>query len=333
MSPDRVTITRAEALRRRREEEKKKLEQRVEKRVVTPKPAPAKKKVDHTPRATTPVITSRFQRRYDIAYSSPQGRSAKPKSGKGHAISLPRISFGPRWISFPLAVACIALLYLMYTSQTFIVQSASVTGNQRVPTAQIESILGVFNQPSAILNPAQIEYNILATFPDIASADVEIAFPADVSVSVVERQPVAAWQQDGQTVWVDAQGFAFPPRGTVASLTTITASGAPPAPSNVDVTQMIGARPFLTSALAKEISTLTANIPQGAALVYDPQYGLGWKDPRGWNVYFGDSDGDITMKLQVYQTLVSTLTQRGIQPVLISVEYPNAPFYRVGQQQ
>jgi hypothetical protein len=33
----------------------------------------------------------------------------------------------------------------------------------------------------------------------------------------------------------------------------------------------------------------------------------------------------------MYQAIVDNLTQRGISPTMVSVEYPNAPFYRLGQ--
>jgi hypothetical protein len=74
---------------------------------------------------------------------------------------------------------------------------------------------------------------------------------------------------------------------------------------------------------------LSPLVPQDATLVFDPAYGLGWSDPRGWRVYFGHSDGDADLKYQVYQAMLDYLTKNNIQPTLISVEYPTAPFYRV----
>jgi hypothetical protein len=37
------------------------------------------------------------------------------------------------------------------------------------------------------------------------------------------------------------------------------------------------------------------------------------------------------LKYQVYQSMIDYLTKNNIQPNLISVEYPSAPFYRVEQ--
>jgi cell division septal protein FtsQ len=245
------------------------------------------------------------------------------------ALSMPRVEYGPRWISLLLAVACALTLYIMLGMDPFIVRDAQIGGNLRVSAEEISSSLGVMGHSSAFLNPAQMEYNILSAFPEIATAHVDVTVPAGVMVTVTERQPVAAWQQDGQAVWVDAQGYAFPPRGLAEGLVTVVAAGAPPAPANLDATQTVGARPFLTSEMSAALTTLSPRLPEGAALIYDPRYGLGWGDPRGWQAYFGHSDGDMQTKLQVYQALVDYLIEKGVSPQLISVEYPNAPFYRV----
>jgi cell division protein FtsQ len=360
MSPDRTTITRAEAIRRRKEEEQKRLEKLAPKKIKIPKTRPATKpklKPISAPNTSTrsvtaarplaeraatrslsPVSTSRLRRRYDIAMSAPHGRTGsytQPKSAhaqpKSATISMPKVGIGPRLLSFLIVALCGTGLYYMFSMDPFIVRNANIFGNQRVSVQELAGILGVANQPAVLLNPAQIEYNILATFPDIAAATVEVNLPAEVIVTVSERQPVVAWLQDGQTVWVDALGYAFPPRGQVDKLATVTSASAPPIPANFDVSQTIGARPFLTAELSAAIVTLSPRLPEGASLIFDSGYGLGWSDPRGWRVYFGHSNGDANLKFQVYQSMVDYLTQHDVQPTLISVEYPNAPFYRVEQ--
>jgi cell division protein FtsQ len=359
MSPDRTTITRAEAIRRRKEEDQKRREKAAPKTTSKPKPAAKPKpvakpklKLIHAskpaagPKAErvalrypsaslraglSPVSASRLRHRYDIAMSSPYGRAESYNRPKAPTISMPKIRIGPRLLSFLLVALCAAGLYYMFSMDPFIVREASVVGNNRVGVEQIANILGVANQPAALLNPAQIEYNILATFPEIATASVEVGLPANVVVTVSERQPVVSWLQSGQMTWVDAQGYAFPPRGEVSGLVTVTSTGAPPTPTNLNLAQTIGARPFLTSDLSAAIVTLSPLVPEGATLVFDPGYGLGWSDPRGWRVFFGHLNGDAALKFQVYQAMLDYLAKQNIQPALISVEYPNAPYYRVEQ--
>jgi len=369
MSPDRVSMTRAEAIRRRREEEQKRREELVKKTIATPKPAPAKPKVNQTPRKPVPVKApppadaGRHSRRYDIAMSAPYGRAGvgaqtpkatslirrvKPVETRRVELveTMPKVTFGARWISFLLIALCGTALYFITSDNYFVVSGSSVVGNNRVSAEEISSVLGVMGKPAYLLSPAQIEYNVLATFPDIDGIQVSVNLPAEVVVTVSERQPVAAWQQDGQTIWVDAQGYAFPPRGLVEGLVTVSSAGAPPTPSPLippifgvqnggtqgGPTQTVGARPFLSAEMTTALMTLSPHVPQGAALIYDPRYGLGWTDPRGWQTYFGHSGGDFSVKLQVYQSMLDYLSRRGISPKLISVEYPDAPFYRTEKQ-
>jgi hypothetical protein len=339
MSPDRTTITRAEAIRRRHEEDQKRRESIVKKTILSPKARPAP-----TPRprlgSAKAIKSGQHSRRFDIALSAPYGRPGIGFQAPSRA--LPKLAFGPRWISFILAALCAVAMYLITSDNFFLVTSANVSGNNRVSADEISSALGVMGMPAALLNPAQIEYNVLTAFPDIDSTHVEVSLPAQVLVTVSERQPIAAWNQEDQIVWIDAQGYAFPPRGLVEGLVTINATGAPPGPAPLasphfepqnggnegGLTQVIGARPFIGEEMATALMVLSPRVPEGSSLIYDPRYGLGWSDPRGWQAYFGHTHGDVNTKLLVYQGIVDYLAGRGITPVLISVEYPDAPFYR-----
>ncbi len=342
MSPDRTTITRAEAIRRRKEDEQQQREQNVSGNISGRKTTSAPKAAATTPRAkrvtpqsVKPAAPSGLRRRFDITMSTPHSRSSaySPPQRARKTLTLPdlpriHLEFGPRWFSFIIIIFCLADLYVMLNIDPFIVRRATIQGIERLNVQEVENALGAQNQPAAVLNPAQIEYNLLSTFPEIASAQVYIDLPARLVVKINERKPVAAWTQDGQTVWVDKDGFAFAPRGDAPNLVTILANGAAPAPVENETANKIGAHPFLATDLANEISTLSTSLPEGASLVFDPKYGLGWSDPGGWKVYFGQSSGDAPLKLQVYQAILKYLGEQDLKPTLISVEYPNAPFYR-----
>ncbi len=334
MSRDRVTLTRAEALRRSREEEQTRRENRAPRRIAPQRPvaAPVSNTRARSGNSSTlklvPAATGRIRRQYNSAafsrsYSAPRPGIILPE------IQLPRLSYGPRWISFLLLAACLGVLYSLLNLDPFVVRGVTISGNQRVASAEIESVLGVINQPALLLNPAQVEYNIRATFPEISGVTIQINPPAEVNISVQEREPVIAWAQDGQTVWVDAAGYAFPPRGTAAGLFTVSAAGAPPTPAAFDPQQTIGARAFLPGELAQAIAAMTPALPEGATLIYDPRYGLGWYDARGWQVYLGHASGNMALKLSVYQSMVDYLSNHEIAPALINVEYPTAPYYRL----
>jgi hypothetical protein len=329
MSRDQLTLKRTDSLRKRREEEQKRRETLTKKLAQKPKAVSTRSK--SAPRSSPTVTPGRLRRRYDIATSQPYGRSRGGFQAPSIAITLPRVEFGPRWISFLILALCAAALVSMWTMDPFIVRGAEIHGNVRIATEDIRAALGVMNHPAALLNPAQIEYNLLYSFPDISGVQIETSLPAGVVVTISERQPVVAWNQDGQTVWVDAQGFAFPPRGAVDGLVTVQAAGTPPAVGDPSQSQSFGAHAFLSGELTSTITGLSTILPEGASIIYDPDYGLGWNDPGGWQAFFGKNRGDISAKLLVYQSLVDYLAQQNIQPELISVEFPDAPFYRVEQ--
>ena len=219
------------------------------------------------------------------------------------------------------------LLYTMWTASTFTVKAASVHGNERLGETDVTAMLGMVGQPIFKAVPARIETNLRTAFPDLASVKVRVGFPNHINVDVVERTPILAWYQDEAMTWIDANGVAFKPRGEVQGLIQVSANGAPPKSEEKSAKPLYD-QVFITPELVKAMETLSPYAPSGVPTIYDPQYGMGWQDPRGWSVYFGQNTQDIPMKLVVYQNIVDTFTRQGIQPTLISVEYPDAPFYK-----
>jgi hypothetical protein len=76
---------------------------------------------------------------------------------------------------------------------------------------------------------------------------------------------------------------------------------------------------------------LGPHAPAGAAIIYDVEYGFGWADSRGWQVFFGEEARDVELKLRVYDSLVEMVGAKGIRPLFINVQYPSAPYYRMSQ--
>jgi hypothetical protein len=110
----------------------------------------------------------------------------------------------------------------------------------------------------------------------------------------------------------------------------VSASGSPPAGLKLE-SDAFAPVPYLAPQIVESIRQLAPNVPQGSVLLYDPKYGLGWVDARGWTVWFGADPAETDMKLRVYAALVQSILERGITPSFINVAYPSAPYYRVGQ--
>jgi hypothetical protein len=256
---------------------------------------------------------------YDIVFSL--GRTDV------HAPTLNIPQLGPRWISIAFTFLLAFMLFIMWTASPFMVKGAEVLGNQRLGAVEINAVLGMIGQPIFKAAPDQIETNLHTAYSDLASVKVRVSFPNRIIVDVVERMPVLAWYQNGVVTWIDASGVAFTPRGEIPDLIQVAANGNPTQVS-LDPALPIYEQKFMTPELVQAMTVLARDVPPGMPMAFDPRYGVGWQDPRGWSVYFGQVIKDVPMKKMVYQAIVDTLTLQGVQPSLISVEYLNAPFYK-----
>lgn len=261
------------------------------------------------------------RRRYAIAVGLPGARL--------HAPALPRLVPDWRWASGALALLLLGVLYLLWTAPTFRVSQVGLSGAVRVPAEEVDAALGVAGRPVFALRPATLEAALRAAFPEFSRVSVRLGWPNRVAVSVVEREPVLAWEINGALTWIDEQGYAFRPRGETPGLIAVTAFSAPP---TIELSADLppGAQPpYLSSALVAAFRALAPAVPARTPILYDATYGLGWQDPRGWLAYIGREPGDLDMKLRVYRAVADALEARGIRPLLISVEYPDAPYYRL----
>jgi cell division protein FtsQ len=268
------------------------------------------------------VRGSNQAQRYDVAFSL--GRT----DVRAPAITLPRLDFSStRWISGLITALLAGLLFLMWNSSAFLVPAATVVGNQRIGADEISAVIGIIGQPVFKAVPAQIEANLRTAYTDLEDVHVGVRLPNRVVVDVVERTPVIAWFQNNAMTWIDANGVAFAPRGEAPGLIQVAANGAPLEVQNAPEAPIYEQR-FIDPEMVQVIISIAPYIPSGMPIVYEPQYGIGWQDPRGWSVYFGQNVQDIPMKLTVYQALVERLISQGIQPTLVSMEYLDAPFYK-----
>jgi cell division septal protein FtsQ len=245
-------------------------------------------------------------------------------------ISIPRPRPGPRLFSF-FAVALLGTaLYLAFNLPLFRVGQVQVTGNQMLPPEEINSVLDISGQPGFLLVPSKLETDLRRNFPEIVSAYVEVSMPNVVSVYVSERKPVIRWEQGASFTWISEDGVAFQPRGENPSLISVLALSAPPSEINMSPDPLTPA-PFISPDMVRAIKGFAGHVPPGMQILYDANFGLGWNDPRGWRVYFGTTGSDVELKMRVYESLVSSLEQRGIKPAVINVTYPTAPYYRLSE--
>jgi hypothetical protein len=318
-------------------------------KLVTPAPPPVM--------ARTPLSGAAPAANRDLGRGQKKGRrlynvSLNPAQGAEMSLpALPHISLNWRVVSCALVLLLGYALYQLWTSPGYQVDAVQVSGLQRVTSNDVNTALGVTGKPVFVLDAQKIRSDLLAAFPEFNAADVQVQIPNTVLITVTERISVLVWLQEGKSYLVDKDGMTFPVRheGATGALPVVEAAGSPPGvvlpdkpePSLQDVTisKITGvplpdapaptqATPLLSTEMVQSILLISDQVPAGAKLIYDPIHGLGWKDRRGWDVFLGD-DQDIAVKLSVYRSILDHLKGSENRPVVISVEYVHAPYYRL----
>ena len=327
-------LTRSDLVRLRREQDSSKRVERAKKVVTRSAPAvttrakhenarPTRRSARSVP-GTSRTGRNSSRRRFQIALL-PVAPDAEMRG-----ISISRPHLGPRLLSF-FAVAILGTaLYFAFNLPQLRVTEAQVSGNRMLTPEEINSSLNIAGKPAFLLIPSALEKQLRLSYPELLSANVDVTLPNTVLVQITERQPVIRWQQGDGYTWVSEDGIAFRPHGEDASLISVVALSTPPTEVNVSTDPLTPA-PFISSEMVQALKGLNGHVPQGVPILYEASSGFGWNDPRGWRVYFGTSARDVDLKMRVYESMVTSLTQRGIRPVLINVTYPAAPYYRMSE--
>jgi cell division septal protein FtsQ len=313
-------LTRAEQVRLRRERETTKRMQRAVKDATRPAP-PVTTRAKSAAVAPKRKPAKNTRRRFQVALPAARDEVRR--------FSIPRPQFGMRAVSFVLAALLGTAIYLAYNLPYFRVTQAQVAGNQLIALEEINAVMGVVGQPIFTLKPEEIETRLRLNYPELVAADVNVSLPNIVSVTVFERRPVVRWEQGGSYTWIAEDGVAFRPRGERGELISVVADGAPAV--SLSATDPLNPTPFISTGMIQSLKGLAGHVPPGMQILYSPDFGFGWNDPRGWRVYFGTSAHDVELKMRVYESMVNSLTQRGIRPAMINVTYPTAPYYRMTQ--
>ncbi len=273
------------------------------------------------------------------------------------SISLPAfpiIGFSWRILSMILVASLSFAIYFLWTSPMFTINNVEIHGLQRIQPYDLNAVLGVSGVPSFLVDAERLNNSILEKFPAITESSVEFEFPNKVIVNVKERVPVLIWIQSGRTDMVDGDGIAFP---MLLEGINLEESGLP----MVDASGIYQERELVTKEtvetslldqifslfreeeqegdpveprqviepeMVQAVLVLKDYAPEGIPLLFTVDHGFAWEDPGGWMVYFGDAN-DIEMKLRVYHSILRHLDRNEETPNLVSVEWVDAPYYRL----
>ena len=262
-----------------------------------------------------------------------------------------RLKPGWRLLSLALVGLFSYLLFTAWRSPDYRVSSIQVEGLQRLTQEEVLAKVTALGQHIFAVQPQEIQSAIAAAFPELRDIKVRVSLPAGITISVVERQPMFIWQMKNSVMWIDTEGYLIPARGASPDLLTISADSLPVyqlerdlsgEESTLKIIQdksinkpglsdlAFFAQPkHIDSSLLLGVLQLNAWMPAEKTLLYQKQRGLGWADARGWDVFVGRKLENINDKMVMYETIVRNLESQGINPSMVSVEFLNAPYYRV----
>ena len=333
--------SRAEALRQKRQQTSQERVNNTRQQVSRPAP----KTTQTTTRRTSPYATPNAQ----TYRTTPKRKVYYAHASNGVEIrmpALPMIKMNWQLASAFFAVSLLVIVILFTNLDAFQAKVVDVTGNKRVKSADIQAIVDNNNRSIFTLDRQKTIDAVMIAFPELTNIQLKVSFPNKVLLTVHERKPILAWVSGDTTQWIDSEGVVMPIRGDAGKLVTITSSV--PAPVTNPARKVASIVDFANEVYTEKTTSLTpeeslqhidpqilaaaislsAQMPEGTSLIYDPIAGMGWNDSRGWQAFFGIDLSNIQIKQVEYQAIVDRLTQSGISPRLISVAHVDAPYYR-----
>lgn len=282
------------------------------------------------------------------ASTHPRRKIAIPLGQPGaelHMPAIPMVNPGWKLLSALITIAMLALISLMYNLPVFQVGIPEVEGVSRISPLDVAAALNLQGLPVFTIDPQTVQQQVERAFIDLKDVKVSVAFPNQVRITAVERQPIIRWHAEGLEYWSDNEGVLLPVRGDMENLLLIEVNGALPvvkaepvakeeqmpemaAIQALNPVQARQVQPEATEAAIKLRTFLPAEI---TSLAYSEADGIGWTDPRGWQVFIGNNLENLDEKMAVYEAIVSQLQDQGVTPAMISVEFIHAPFYRLEQ--
>jgi hypothetical protein len=227
-----------------------------------------------------------------------------------------------RWVSGTLTGVLLVILVGMLSSDAFYVTTVSVGGVNYLSREDVFRFAGISNEHIFWVNSQEIEARLEAN-NNIAEAEVRVGWPPRmVQILVQERAPVMIWEQANDRVWVDVNGLVMFQREDRPDLLRVVYD-----PSLPEAEVPVTPDTRLPQEVVHGALLLKSQLASIDVLLYHPQKGLGWRDPRGWMAWFGIGD-NMAMKARVYESLVAYNID-ALQFAEINIADPDNPVYTV----
>lgn len=237
--------------------------------------------------------------------------------------SAPR-SWIPGWLKQNLLIAgVVAILsvagYGIFGTDWFYIYNIEVAGNQLVSQEEIYTRSNLEGLHLFWLNPDEVTAR-LKEEPLIEGVQITAFPPNQVRITVQERHPVAVWQTNGQSYFVDDTGTLFSLRGDASTMMVIR---------NLS-DDAVNPGDTIDSSIVQAAIALNQLIPERTAFDWAPGLGIGYLNEYEYWVHFGDYTR-LNAKVAAYRAFIDQI-QNKPEPeeiTLLDLSVPEHPYYKV----
>ncbi len=213
------------------------------------------------------------------------------------------------------------LLYHVAASDDFRIERVVVVGSQLVPSAEIERTAAVAGLNIFWVREEEVGHRLQA-IAAVQSARARTVLPDRLEVRIVERAPVAVWQNGGMSYLVDAEGRVLQATDKAVALPTIRDVGDQPIQMGGSVDRAALATMFRLQQLLPRVAGLTPR-----ELEYGLDTGVTVVPESGPRIRFG-SDEDLEWQLASLVAIRRELDRQGQNPELVDVRFRSRPYAR-----
>jgi cell division protein FtsQ len=258
--------------------------------------------------------------RYWQAAGSVQG-SAPPRPAVSGGESSFRAWVVTKLIAVILLFGASGLLYHVAASDGFRIERVVVTGSLLVPSAEIERAAAVTGLNIFWVREEEVGHRLQA-ITAVQSARARTVLPDRLEVRIVERAPVAVWQNGGMSYLVDSEGRVLRSTDQAIALPTIRDTSAQPVQDGGVVDRAALNTMFQLQQLLPRIAGLTPR-----ELEYAADTGVTVISESGPRIRFGRDD-DLEWKVKAVVAVRREMERLGQRPELIDVRFRDRPYVR-----
>jgi hypothetical protein len=228
------------------------------------------------------------------------------------------------------------VVYDCGSSDRFQVHSVRIQGNVLLSQAEVESVAAVTGANIFWVDRGQVVARLL-DLPVVQRAEIRVALPDTVEISIVERQPAAFWVSGDWSYLVDREGVILkavdaetqqaracagqPCDPRLAPLPTVAQLDAQPLTpgDHVDASALVA---------SARLATLLPGVGvEPLAFEWNHDSDLEVPTREGWRARFDDA-GNVDQQVAALQAIRDQLTRTRVTAQLIDLRFGDRPYFR-----